>query len=411
MAHVQPLQFFRFAAEHCDMLLELYRHCEHQSIPEARLQQVIRRFTTPESPSTPYLVDRLLLLGFLELSPDTDMAYEMPHAISKLLGFLLHEFRLTSMEVIQGYLQALDRFCDELEQAGTQKHGDAAVRVIYEIDEHIERMRSDSLNNRQRIIDECEKAKINHEKNSTRLRFELINHLYTQYLRPMRDMIDVSKEMDSQLERLQRCLTSGKDLFQIERHVRQLYNRTLARLLRLKRDINEDFRQSYRELMPLYERYRKETRMAQGATTALRTIARAGVKKLDLATHTGFASFRTQGLMADSELEAYLYGINHYEPRAVRIDPDLVAETAPVFTGLSDLKRHLAECSHIEDVLQWILDVFSQEGVSGHLRLYGMFHTENLGRLVFSDIPHLYHSHDVTLKACPMKWIKDTFDA
>ena len=92
MAQVQPQQFFRFAGDHCDMLLELYRHCDRQSISEARLLQVIRRFSTLESPSSGYLLERLLRLGFLEFSPGTDMTYEMPHAISRLLGFLLHEY-------------------------------------------------------------------------------------------------------------------------------------------------------------------------------------------------------------------------------------------------------------------------------------------------------------------------------
>jgi hypothetical protein len=410
MAHVQPQPFFRFAGDHCDMLLELYRHCGRKSISESRLSQVIGRYITAESPSAVYLVERMLRLGFLEYAPDTDRTYEMPHAISRLLGFLLQEYRLTSVEVIQGYLKALDRFCLELDQAGAQVDSDAVVRIVYEIDEHIERMRSDSLNNRQRIIADCVKAKINSDKSSVRQRFELINHLYAKYLMPMRDMIDVSKEMDTQLERLQRSLTAGKDRFEMDRHVRQLYDQALARLWRLKRDIDEDFRESCRELMPLYERCRKETLIAQGATAALKEITRQGIETLDLATRLGFASFRTQGLMDDAGLEAYLYGISLYEPKEVCIDPDQAVDTVPVFTGLSDLNRHLHGLPHLDDVLQWILEVFPQESVSGHLRIYGMFHTEGLGRLTFSDEPHLYQSHGITLKACPMTWIKETSD-
>jgi len=227
---------------------------------------------------------------------------------------------------------------------------------------------------------------------------------------PMRDMIDIHKEMDTQLERLQLSLMGGKGRFETDRHVRQLYDRALARLLRLKRDIDEDFRQSYRELMPLYERGRKETLIARGATAALREIARAGVKPLDLATHTGFASFRTQGLMADSELEAYMYGISHYESKEVCIDPDLAGDAVPAFTGLSDVKRHLAGVAQIDDVLKWIIEVFSNEGLSSHLRIYGIFHAESLGHLSFSDQPSLYQSHSITLRAYPMKWIKETPD-
>ena len=403
-SQIQPQAFFRFAAKHCDMLLELYRHCGEQSIQESQLLQVIRGFSTPDSPASTYLLEQMCQLGFLEHSPGTDMLYEMPHSISKLLGHLLHEYRLTSAEVIQGYLQALDRFCNELEQAAQQKKGDATARILNEADENIERMRSDSRNNRQRIIEDCVKAKINPEKLSVRQRFELINHLYEKYLEPMRDMIDVNKEMDSQIERMQRVFNAGIQVFMTDRHVRQLFERSSARLLRLKRDIDNDFRESCRELMPLYERYRKESMIASGAANALKGITNHGVRKMKLAPKVGLCQFRTYGLIKDSELEAYMYNISDYKPQEVKIDPDHAPDTPPEFISMTDLNCLLKDVISIDDVLEWILNSFPNDSLTQHLRIYGMFHTQLSGEPSFASNRREYISDSTVLRACPMSF-------
>jgi hypothetical protein len=341
-------------------------------------------------------------LGFLEYAPGTDMLYEIPHAIGKLLGYLLHEYRLTSVEVVQGYLSALDRFCGELEHVCRQNNGEATARILYEADENIDRMRSDSHNNRQRIIAECVKAKINREKLSIRQRFELINHLYEKYLEPMRDMVDVNKEMDSQLERLHRVFLAGVHFFNLDRHIRQLFERSSARLLRLKIDIDNDFRESYRELMPLYERYRKESLIARGASQALSEIRNYGLRQLPLPSMLGICQFRTKGLIADNELEAYVYRISNYQPCKVCINPDRTTEKPPSFLRLNDLKQKLAGIVQIDDVLEWILHNFSAETPTQHLRIYGMFHSQIPGRISFSMSRRDYDSHGIILRTSPM---------
>jgi hypothetical protein len=386
------------------MLLELYRHCGEQSIQESQVLQVIRRFSTPDSPVATYLLEQICKLGFMEYSPGADMLYEMPHTISKLLGYLLQEYRLTSTEVIQGYLQALDRFCNELEHATQQKNGDTTARILSEADENIERMRSDSHNNRQRIIAECIKAKINREKLSVRQRFELINHLYEKYLEPMRDMIDVSKEMDSQLERMQRVFVSGTETFIMERHVRQLFEQSSARLLRLKRDIDSDFRESYRELMPLYERYRKESMIASGAATALKEISNHGFRKMLLASKVGLCQFRTQWLIPDGELEAYMYNISDYQPQYIKIDPEQSSKNLPVFISMLTLKQLLKGIAKIDDVLEWVLSNFPNESLAQHLRIYGMFYTQLSGDPSFAPYIREYSGDGAVLRAHPMSF-------
>ena len=64
MAVVNPQTFFRFAADHHELLAELYQH--RDGITEAKLLNLIRRFAGEGSPSANYIVDRLRELGFIE---------------------------------------------------------------------------------------------------------------------------------------------------------------------------------------------------------------------------------------------------------------------------------------------------------------------------------------------------------
>lgn len=97
MAIVNPQTFFRFAADHHELLVELYQH--RDGITEAELLQLVRRFAGEGSPSASYVVDRLRELGFIDYAPQATAQYEMTRPFAELMSSLLREYRLTSVEV------------------------------------------------------------------------------------------------------------------------------------------------------------------------------------------------------------------------------------------------------------------------------------------------------------------------
>ncbi len=148
MAVVNPQTFFRFAADHHELLVELYQH--RDGITEAELLQLVRRFGGDGSPSASYIVDRLRDLGFIDYAPHATAQYEMTRPFAELMSSLLREYRLTSVEVIRGYFTAMDSMAAEIGEAIAGKNGDLMVRALNDTSEHVERMRHDSRRNRSR---------------------------------------------------------------------------------------------------------------------------------------------------------------------------------------------------------------------------------------------------------------------
>ena len=60
------------------------------------------------------------------------------------------------------------------------------------------------------------KLKSNRERRSTRERFEIINHFWSRYLEPLRDLIDVKKAMDASLDDLDRSLAANGRTFALD---------------------------------------------------------------------------------------------------------------------------------------------------------------------------------------------------
>ena len=195
MATVNPQTFFRFAADHHELLVELYQR--RDGITEAELLQLVRRMGAEGSPSASYIVDRLRELGFIDYAPHATAQYEMTRPFAELMSSLLREYRLTSVEVIRGYFTAMDSMAAEIGQAIADKNGDLMVRALSDTAEHVERMRHDSRRNRDEVVSTAMRVKSNKDRMPPMRRYEIINRLWTRYLAPLRDMIDTQKAMDA----------------------------------------------------------------------------------------------------------------------------------------------------------------------------------------------------------------------
>ncbi len=121
-----PQTFFLFAAEHAALIEDLYRTREGVSEPE--LRRLINRHERESSPGTGYMVKRLLELRILENCPGHDARYEMTRACATLMEFLLSEYRLTDVAVIQAYLTAMDSLATEFTQAVGANDGGLLAR-------------------------------------------------------------------------------------------------------------------------------------------------------------------------------------------------------------------------------------------------------------------------------------------
>lgn len=401
MAVVNPQTFFRFAADHHALLVELYQH--RDGITEAELLQLIRSFADEGSPSAIYIADRLRELGFLDTAPDADAQYEMTRPFAELMSSLLREYRLTSVEVIRSYFTAMDSMATEMRQAITAKDGDLLVRAINDTTEHIERMRQDSRRNRDEIISTAMRVKSNQERIPPKRRYEIINRLWTRYLVPLRDMIDTQKAMDASLDRMEQAMKEAATCFVIDGAVSSVVTMGQARVRRLRRNVVDDFRESIREIAPLYDELRRENALARGASYALELAAKQGLVKLGLPQTLGLCNWQQQGLFSDSALTAYLLNLQDYVP----------ARPEPLRTDTSDpMRDHLrldkfdasvTDALPIPDALTWLCETYPDRLLGTVLKMYGRMHSGRYGATTFEAKAEEYDMHGSILTTHPMR--------
>jgi hypothetical protein len=400
MAAVNPQAFFSFAAEHHGLLVELYHH--RDGITEAELLGLIRRFAGENAPSVAHVLERLRELGFIDYAPQASAQYEMTRPFAELMASLLREYRLTSVEVIRSYFTAMDAMAGEIEQASAAANGDLLVRALNDLAEHVERMRADSRRNREGVIATAMRVKSNPDRVAPSRRYEIILRLWTRYLVPLRDMIDTQKAMDASLDRMERALAEAEELFRADGAIAPFVPAGRARLLRLRRDVVSDFRESIREISPLYEELRRENALARGASHALSVISKQGLGALTLPQYLGICKWRQQGLFSDAALESYLIALRGYVPVKPRALADGRAGTAREHIALDEFDATVAGALPIPDALAWLRERFPDAALGTVLRLYGRMHSGRYGSPRFGEAEQRYLTRGGTVSAHPL---------
>lgn len=400
MATVNPQTFFRFAADHHALLIDLYY--KRDGLSEAELMELIRRHADEATPGPLYMRDRLLGLGLLESAPHAAAQFEMVRPVARLMGFLLREHRLTSVAVIQSYFKAIDGLATDMSAAVGEGNSDMVVRVSREIDEHMERMRHDSRENRDSVTSTVVSIKTNRERTPPRRRYEIVNRLWTRYIVPLRDIIDTEKSMDAALDRVDRIHAAARAQFAADATMQQLLRIAGARLRRMRHDVLEDFLESIREVTPLYEELRQETAIARGAAQALKSTTRDGLARLALSRRLGISNWQRQGLFGDSALEAYLHVLHGYEPTVpapLASGPPTAAED---YLTPQAFEAQVHDALPIRDALDWLSSTYADASLTTVLRLYGRLHSGRLGRLEYGSEARQYWHDRHTLTAHPM---------
>jgi len=396
-----PQGFFRFAARYYPLLHDLFYRRE--GFTEADLRHLIVSQCSQDDPAPATIIDQLLSYSLIEPIPDATASFELTAPVRNLLSFLLREHRLTSAKVLQVYLTELGDLRDELDNAAQQNMGHQALRALNDISQMIERIRQDSHGNREAIIGEVIKLKSNRERRSTRERFEIINHLWSRYLAPLRDLIDVKKAMDASLDDLERSLITHTQTFALDGALSREFSRCRARLLRLRREMSEDFHESIREVEPLFNSLKRESELVRGASLALERLDRSGLASLQLSELMAIPVWRIEGVFSDTALTSFLHGINGYEPGAPQPIVQTGETTRPEFILSSELFARLESALPVDDLLAWLMENYPVVGVGELVRAYGRVFLRDMGTMHFAQEERRYPLPDVDLLACPLR--------
>ncbi|MEI6148413.1 MAG: hypothetical protein WCS01_04895 [bacterium] len=404
---ITPVSFFSFAADHVELLKDIfYRTREQHGVAEAELLGLIRRHAKPGATSAFHILERMQELGFVETVPDATAQYTLTAVFAALLAQVLQEYRTTSVEVIQGYLSAFEALSRELEEsaAAGPSGGSRAVRALMDLEQNIERLRQDSRSNRDAILIEVLRTKANREHETALKRYERINWLWTRYMIPLRDMIDTRKAMDGALDRLDRAIQEASLCHVNDGAVARALAGIDARLMRLRRSVTEDYRESLAELAPLYEALRRDSAVARGASLALDRLGRLGVARLRLEERLALCGWQLQGLFDDDALRQCLQDIRGYTPSVAaplaRAVPS--GRREDVLAGVA-FDAAAAAAVPIPDAFEWLIGLLGDESPLGILRGYGRLRSGRFGRVAFSGNARDYRLRTLRIRACPMR--------
>ena len=219
---------------------------------------------------------------------------------------------------------------------------------------------------------------------------------------PLRDMIDTQKAMDAALDKMERVLEEASACFQVDGAVAPAIDMGQARVRRLRREVVLDFRESIREITPLYEELRRENALARGASHALETIGKNGLTRLGLPGRLGICNWQQLGLFSDSALEAYLLAVQGYVPDRPQPIRAGTTDTAREHVRLDEFDAQVTAALPIPDAWTWLADCYPEGPLNTMLRLYGRLHSGRYGTIDFADEATEYALWGVQLAAHPM---------
>ena len=375
-----PQSFFRFAARFYPLLSDLYYRSE--GLSDGDLIDLIESHLSPDDATAEHIMERLIDLCIIEVVPGETSRWEVTHPVRSLLRFLLREQRLTSVEVIQGYLDALDVSRSELESGLSEGDRGAVLHAIGDVSETVERLRQDAADNHIAILNTAMEIKANREHLTAVKRFETINHVWKKYMDPMRDIIDVDKSMENLLDSIDRLLISGNLHFGRNQEIVRELKSCRARLLRMRKNIARDFHESLCEIEPLYEALRMESELARGASVALRLIDRKGLKTMELDRLMALPTWRTEGLMSDAYISGCLHELSGYEPEKAPVITRHEVQEERSFTDPEEVAASLADALPVDDLLLWLETNRHGMSLENLLKLYGMFFSSPPGEAI-----------------------------
>jgi hypothetical protein len=372
MSVFTPESCFRFVADQISLLRNIYYRPE--GLAESELRQLISRLRKPENPSSSYIFRQLRETDIVEEMPGQTAFFELTAPWKEILGYLFREQRLTNVAVIQTYLNELQRLDVDLSVSVNENEGSQCVILLQEIHSLVERLRRDSRDNRLGIISEALKFKSGGGDIAAIERYDRIIHLWEKYVEPLRDIIDSRKEMDDRLRSLETLMKDGADQFRVDGIMEREFLSMHSRLIRLLRDAMEDYRESVRELEPLYNEALSNSRYLRGATLALNRMSKTGRRSLNLKERMSLPSVRTSGaihLLSDEHVEAYLCQLSDYHP----IEPQPVGQSAieklPTVVPYLAVRDCLAQELPVDDALEWLCATYPELSLHQTLGLYG----------------------------------------
>lgn len=364
---INPHRFFTFCANHAPLLRGLTE--QKGEFSEADVRRLIRATenASDELPETTWR--NLRELQILRPTETGSNFYSVADQLSRLIEYLYDEARVTTPEIIAGYIRSLESLGKQLSRA-IDNDDIAIVRLALEgIQDTLRRAHANLDETHHAILREVATYKTERERISVRDKFRRIVHWMDVYVDPMVEIVKEEGELRATFDEVERLLHRARehglfnDLPALERNTKHL--RVVSRhALRV-------FQQCRRELQPLYETLRRSSFIAEGAALALERLQREGLDGWIENHVIASCSLRLQDVPGDRAIEKALRNVVENPPESAPVLAMQSEDETPAeyyrHNWLESLPDEIDGELPLEDLLGWLVTRYPQKDTADTL--------------------------------------------
>jgi len=352
-------------AEHENVLIALLEAADGLTMSELAARVASPRGS--ELGLSPNTLQRMLDLGLVEERPGESVYLELSLPLRGFLGHLLRTHELVTPEAIRGYVTEIDGQGRALATAAVEQDSQAAVLALERVATAIERVRNYAGANHGAILERVLRAKAGADGYSVRERYLRINALWQDYLSPLRALVEPGEWAHASFDRLGEILMQSREVFMAFGVVADACERVRARLVRMRAQAHGCYADAYRELLPLYERARRQNLISEGCGRWLEYLGRHGSLKLAGALPVARVSW--QGQFNDAALAARLAALARFDPVAPPPLADAPGQR-PDVVSIGRLRTSLSQSAPIDDLLAWLAAQLADASLGELVRAY-----------------------------------------
>lgn len=392
--------FLRLAHSYVETLQALLE--APQGVSETQLRERIQK-ERKRSTSVSHVFQQLKDHGLIEAKAEASAMYELKKRLENLFRELRREQTLSTPKVIQGHLEHIEEQRENVRMYAERGSVSGTQRALDRIDTTLEEIRTLSRNNKEAIVHRVTELRASPTRQTVRERFEVVNELMTDYIKPLERIVETSGAFESLFNRLRITLNQAEQRLADEPAVAREIHSTRARLRRARVDTFKNFEAARDEVEPLFHKQQRDNTLLQGASRLLKTVHHEDLKAIELPDRMRLVKIRIRTLFADDGMRHFLLDMLQYEPGP----PDPITIPDPVerspFLDREDVIQRARSACPIPDALAWLLATYDAVSPRQILAGYRYLLYSSAFRATFASNERTYRHRRYTFTAHPLR--------
>jgi hypothetical protein len=406
---VPPKEFFQFCAKHVNLLRDLEQRASGADLSEAEIAHLVKNNSLESDEQPEFVAKQLKRLRILLPAGQSDQYFLMAEPIRGVLRYLLETAKPVSSEIVQSYINKLQKLAHNLRDALSTENTTLAELALTDTTQILRNLHEAVSATHVSVLSEVARYKTDKRPSSVREKYQRIVWWMQEYIAPMIDIIRVDGPMQATFTELEAVFEDAARnalLISVDTAERNL------RLVRItRRHALDVFDQSDKEISPLYRSLARSSNLAAGAAWALDQLRLGNIDQWYGTAVIGVFNLRQQEAFSDKAIAGAVERILNNPPTPPpRINLERASRPSPAAERgrwLKSLPNEVAKELPINDLLRWLTirypDLETRQILSGFSMLYlnKQFRASFTGGTIqtYETLQHLIHAHPMQLKA------------